>query len=123
MGFGTKQGCEAAVLSLRQYVHDEEDGEKIIVKIVYKNAFNSFERDSLLSEVRANVPSLYNNLWQFYANTSYLYFNAIESLVGAQQGDSTGPLTFSLAIHPIFKETQIRTECLVSRRWHSWSFT
>lgn len=49
LGFATRQGCEAAVHSLRQYVHDDENVEKIIVKIDYKNAFSSFERDALLN--------------------------------------------------------------------------
>ena len=59
----------------------------------------------MLNEVRATVPSLYSYLWQCYAHTTFLSFNAvlIESLVGAQQGYPTGPLTFSIAIHPIIQ--------------------
>jgi hypothetical protein len=46
---------------------------------------------------------MYPYLWQCYSEPSFLYYgeNVILSEVGAQQGDPTGPLAFSLAIQPL----------------------
>lgn len=64
----------------------------------------------MLNEVRYKTPTLYSYLRQCYLNPSILSFKdtIIECKVGAQQGDPTGPLIFSLAIHPII--TKLKSE-------------
>lgn len=79
---------------------------KILLKLDIKNAFNSIERDSMLQIVKDKIPSLYPFLWQSYRYPSNLFFhrNVISSQTGAQQGDPTGPLLFSLTLHPIISK-------------------
>ncbi|KAF2899322.1 hypothetical protein ILUMI_06853 [Ignelater luminosus] len=79
---------------------------KVLLKIDYKNAFNSVERDVMLQEVSKKTPSLFPFLWQCYSFSIDLLFGnqVIPSLVGVQQGDPAGPMTFSLAIPPIIDE-------------------
>jgi hypothetical protein len=105
LGFGIKGGGKAAVDSIRKYIKNQSDAE-VILKIDVKNAFNSVERDSILSMVKDITPDLFPYLWQCYAFQSNLFFNnnIIESLVGCQQGDPLGPAIFSLSIHRIIKD-------------------
>ncbi|XP_049886408.1 uncharacterized protein LOC126380870 [Pectinophora gossypiella] len=106
LGFGTRLGCEAAIHATRSYVMDPSNSDSIVLKLDICNAFNTLERDVLLSEVKEKVPSLYPFLHQVYKPSSKLFFNddLIYSQVGAQQGDPLGPLIFSLAIHKIIVE-------------------
>ncbi|XP_061706402.1 uncharacterized protein LOC133525602 [Cydia pomonella] len=108
LGFGTKLGCEAAIHATRAFVLDPKNADCVIIKIDLKNAFNSLERDVLLSEVRDKIPLLYPFLHQVYSSPSKLFFNEslIQSQVGAQQGDPLGPLIFSLAIQKVISGPQ-----------------
>lgn len=106
IGFGVKFGCEGAVHAVRSYLHNNRSTSKVILKVDVKNAFNSIERDVMLSEIKAKIPQLYHYLRQCYLQPSYLLFGdkIIWSKVGAQQGDPAGPLIFSLAIHPLVSQ-------------------
>lgn len=106
LGFGIRLGCEAAIHATRAFTQDSRNKECVIVKVDIKNAFNSVERDVLLSEVREKVPSLYPFLFQVYSSPSNLFYNGsvVLSQVGAQQGDPLGPLVFSLAIQKAISE-------------------
>lgn len=106
LGFGTKQGCEAAVHATRTYVTMSTGTEKVLLKIDFRNAFNSIERDVMLHEVKKKTPSLYHYFWQCYRNSSLLFYGeeSILSEIGAQQGDPTGPLLFSLTIQPMIEK-------------------
>ncbi|KAL3613036.1 hypothetical protein CASFOL_043125 [Castilleja foliolosa] len=103
LGFGTKQGCEAAIHATRSFVMDPANVNSLVVKLDLRNAFNSLERDSLLSAAKDKVPSLYPFLYQLYGSPSNLFYDEaqISSQVGAQQGDPLGPLVFSLAIQSV----------------------
>lgn len=100
VGFGTPLGCEAAIHATRMFAM-AEDCDNIIIKLDIRNAFNSIERDSILSEVKDLTPTIFPFLNQCYSTSSNLLYNgsSIESQVGAQQGDPLGPLIFSMAIH------------------------
>ncbi|KAJ0181588.1 hypothetical protein K1T71_002310 [Dendrolimus kikuchii] len=104
LGFGTKGGCEAAVHSLRSFA--TTDSCEVILKVDVKNAFNSVNRCTLLSEVKKHFPKIYKFVHQCYNENSYLVYqnNLIHSATGCQQGDPLGPAIFSLAIHPIIKQ-------------------
>ncbi|KAI5635225.1 reverse transcriptase (RNA-dependent DNA polymerase) domain-containing protein [Phthorimaea operculella] len=106
LGFGTSQGCEAAIHATRAFVMAPENNDKVIIKLDVKNAFNSIERDCLLSAAKEHTPALYAFLYQVYSSDSNLYYgnDLILSQVGAQQGDPLGPLVFSLAINSIISE-------------------
>ncbi|XP_047984053.1 uncharacterized protein LOC125224669 [Leguminivora glycinivorella] len=106
LGFGIKMGCEAAIHATRAFSADPDNVDSVIIKLDIKNAFNSIERDVMLSEVRDRVPSLYPFLFQVYSSPSFLCYNGspILSQVGAQQGDPLGPLVFSLGIQKVISE-------------------
>ncbi|XP_063366199.1 uncharacterized protein LOC134654659 [Cydia amplana] len=103
LGFGVRGGCEAAVHALRSYL---EAGQcEVLLKIDVKNAFNSLNRDILLSEVKSHIPEIYNYLLHCYGDPSKLMYHSHElsSEVGCQQGDPLGPAIFSLGINQIIK--------------------
>jgi hypothetical protein len=103
LGVATKLGCEAAIHTTRTFVNNDQNRGKVLLKLDFKNAFNSVERDCILKEVPYHTPLLYPYLYQCYRNPSTLFFgnHLISSSVGAQQGDPCGPMIFSLAIQPI----------------------
>lgn len=103
LGFGVRGGCEAAVHALRTYLNTGDC--EVLLKIDVKNAFNSVNRDALLSEIKSNIPELYNYLLHCYADPTNLMYrsNELSSEVGCQQGDPLGPAIFSLAINPIIQ--------------------
>lgn len=105
IGFSIKGGCEAAVHACRTYIKSNRGNRKVILKIDFKNAFNSVERDEMLRNIRMKSPSIYPFMWQCYSSSSILFFgkDQIMSEVGAQQGDPCGPLAFSLIIQPIIE--------------------
>ncbi|CAK1587163.1 unnamed protein product [Parnassius mnemosyne] len=103
LGFGVKGGCEAAVHALRSFLtYGQPD---VLLKIDVKNAFNSVNRDTLLTEIKQHIPEIYNYLLLSYADPTKLLYrsNELSSEVGCQQGDPLGPAIFSLAINPIIK--------------------
>ena len=107
LGVGTPRGAEIAVHALRRYVDENVNESKVILKIDFKNAFNSIRRDHILAKVKEHVPMLYPMVWQSYANASNLYFDGdtiIQSKEGVQQGDPLGPFLFSLGIMDIMKD-------------------
>jgi hypothetical protein len=103
LGVATKLGCEAAIHTTRTFVNNDQNRGKVLLKLDFKNAFNSVERDCILKEVQCHTPLLYPYLYQCYRNPSTLFFDnhLISSSVGAQQGDPCGSMIFSLAIQPI----------------------
>jgi hypothetical protein len=103
LGVATKLGCEAAIHTTRTFVNNDQNRGKVLLKLDFKNAFNSVERDCILKEVQCHTPLLYPYLYQCYRNPSTLFFgnHLISSSVGAQQGDPCGPMIFSLDIQPI----------------------
>ena len=93
-------GAEAAVHAARSYLHNMQSNQ-LLLKIDFRNAFNSIRRDKMLLSVLEYAPEIYPLVFSAYRNPSYLFFdnNIVESAEGVQQGDSLGPLLFSLTIH------------------------
>ena len=100
LGYGTPLGAEAAVHVARTYLHNMQSNQ-LILKIDFRNAFNSIRRDKMLLSLLEHVPEIYPLVFSAYRNPSYLFFdnNIVESAEGVQQGDPLGPLLFSLTIH------------------------
>ena len=49
LGVGTPKGAEAAIHALRSYLENPTTIDKVLLKIDFKNAFNSIRRDKILS--------------------------------------------------------------------------
>lgn len=108
VGFSVRGGCEAAVHSARKFISSITSPKTVMLKVDMENAFNSVERDEILTSIKENLPELFPFIWQSYSKPSLLLYGSriINSSVGCQQGDPLGPLCFSLAIHPLVKKIQ-----------------
>lgn len=93
-------GAEAAVHATRKFLQNLED-EHVLLKLDFKNAFNSIHRDKVLEAVCDLAPTIYPLIHSSYSASSSLLWGdrVIQSQEGVQQGDPLGPLLFCLAIH------------------------
>ena len=107
LGFGSRNGCEAAVHATRFFL-ETMPIDFIIVKIDMRNAFNSVRRDHVLNVVGSRAPSLLPLLHQAYSRPTPLYFRGTEisSCTGVQQGDPAGPAIFALAVDDIARSAK-----------------
>src|SRR5437899_1316571 len=80
------------------------DGDAL-VKLDFRNAFNSLHREEIFSEVRRNIPEILPYVTLAYGGSSRLRFGSstVLSAEGTQQGDPLGALLFCLAIHPLLE--------------------
>ena len=102
LGYGTPLGAEAAVHAARQFVANLPQGQ-VLLKLDFKNAFNSVRRDKVLESARQNIPEIFPFVYSCYSAPSTLSFadSSLSSAEGVQQGDPLGPLLFCLVIHPL----------------------
>ena len=107
LGFGVQGGAEAAVHAARLYLANLNPGAALL-KLDFKNAFNSIRRDKMLLAVLDLCPSLFRFVHSAYASTSSLFWGTelIHSAEGVQQGDPLGPLLFCLSIHSLISGLQ-----------------
>ena len=100
LGFGVRSGAEAAVHATRQYLSSLQP-DHVVVKLDFRNAFNSVHRDSMLRAVQDLAPEVYPFVHSVYSSPSSLFWadQSLLSAEGVQQGDPLGPLLFCLALH------------------------
>ena len=84
LGLGTKMGAEAAIHSVRTFLHHIPVNH-VLVKFDFKNAFNSIRRDVVLKASFPHNPSVLS----YYASSSHLLYDEdiLLSQEGVQQGD------------------------------------
>ncbi|GAV09476.1 hypothetical protein RvY_19015 [Ramazzottius varieornatus] len=105
VGCGTRGEAEAAVHAVRCFLEEGRDKSQVLLKLDFKNAFNTIHRDVLLRVVRDSLPKYFPFAQQFYRYPSKLLFGqqSLESARGVQQGDPLGPLLFCVLIQKLTK--------------------
>ena len=104
---------EAVVHSARLYLRNLKP-EQVLLKLDFRNAFNSLRRDKMLSAVQVLAPTILPFVHSAYSNTSFLFWDdkSIRSCDGIQQGDPLGPLLFCLTLYEL--QTCLESEfCLL----------
>ena len=109
LGFGTSMGTEAAAYAARTYLN-HLPLDHTLVKLDFKNAFNTIRRDKMLEAARESIPELFPFVFSCYfsPSTLFLHKTTLQSAEGVQQGDPLGPLLFCLTIHPLI--THLKSE-------------
>ena len=109
---GVSGGAEAAVHAMRLYLEDLAP-DKAMLKLDFRNAFNTIHRDKVLAAVLKHSPGLYPFVHSVNSSPSSLFWSdmSIDSAEGVQQGDPLGPLLFCLCIHDL--GTQLRSELVL----------
>lgn len=102
LGYGVRGGSEAAVHAARLYLQSF-DTSKALLKLDFRNAFNSIQRDRMLMKVLELAPRLFCFVHSAYSSPSTLFWEdkTIQSAEGVQQGDPLGPLLFCLTIQQL----------------------
>ena len=102
LGFGIAGGTEAAVHASRVYLNNLTP-DKAMVKVDFRNAFNTIQRDKMIGAVREHIPDLLPFIHSAYSSPSILLWNDVQvhSAEEIQQGDPIGPMLFSLTIHDL----------------------
>ena len=103
VGVGVRMGMEAAVASVASYARRHAGKDRCILKIDFKNAFNTVDRSRFLQMAERVSVGWMPFLLMCYSTPTSLYCHdaVIQSSCGVQQGDPLGPLLFSLAIHEV----------------------
>ena len=113
LGFGVKGGVEAAVHCARLYLRNLKP-QQVLLKLDFKNAFNSLRRDKMLSAVQVLAPTILPFVHSAYSSTSFLFWDdkSIQSCEGIQQGDPLGTLLFCLTLYQL--QSRLESEfCLL----------
>ena len=98
LGYSVRGGAEAVVHAARLYMQDLK--QKCVLKLDFRNAFNSLRRDKILQAVKSFAPNLLPLAHSAYLSPSLLFLDdkSIESAEGVQQGYPLGPLLSSSAL-------------------------
>ena len=88
----------------------QTQGEKVLLKLEVKNAFNSIRRDTVLQAAQTHFPEIYPFIWDYYSSkTSFFHGEfCLDSATGVQQGDPLGLALFTspfTELHPRSNQT------------------
>ena len=103
LGCGVSRGMEAAVHAARIFLRDLQSNQ-VMMKVDFRNAFNSVRRDKMLLAVEEFIPELLPFVHPAYWESTSLMWDSeeVHSSEGVQQGDPLGPLLFCLSIHKLW---------------------
>ena len=102
LGVGVSRGVEAAVHAARIFLRDLQS-DQVMMKVDFRNAFNSVRRDKMLLAVKEFIPELLPFVHSAYCVSASLMWGSevVQSSEGVLQGDPLGPLLFCLSIHKL----------------------
>ena len=100
LGFGVKHGAEAIVHSARIYLEKLQPNE-IMIKLVYKDAFNSIFHSGVIAAVEEYAPELLPFVNSLLSIPSYYFHDdkLVRSKITLPERDPLAPLLFCLATH------------------------
>ena len=106
VGCGTKRGAEIAAHLFRNLIESNSNKLDVILKLDFKNAFNSLNRETLLNYIFKTRSRIYKYTHAAYAKPSYLFYgeSIIMSEEGTQQGDPEAPPLFAEVVQNLVKE-------------------
>ena len=107
--YGTKRGAEIAAHSFRNLIERDDNPKcSVLLKLDFKNVFNSLNRETMLNHVYSNCTDLYNYTHCAYSKISYLFYGSsvISSEDGTQQGDPEALPLFAETIQTIVKQLE-----------------
>ncbi|GAV03960.1 hypothetical protein RvY_14314 [Ramazzottius varieornatus] len=107
LGHGTRGGAGAAVHSTRAFLSGPT-GCQTLLKLDFRNAFNSVHRGRLLEETQKFLPEIYPFIFQMYRSPTNLIYgeHVIPYARGDQQGGPLSPLLFCLLTRNLSKLLQ-----------------
>lgn len=100
-------GVESVVHTAHAWVQRHAAApQKVLLKLDFKNAFNTVSRQQVLDECSAHFPSIGRWATWLYRAQSHLKFGTVtlQSAAGVQQGDPLGPLLFATALQTLASE-------------------
>ena len=102
LGFGMKRGAEAIVHSARIFLDNLQPNE-IMIKLVYKDAFNSIFHSGIIAAVEKYVPELLSLVNSLLSIQSFYFYDdkIVRSKDSLPERDPLAPLLFCLATHRI----------------------
>ena len=103
---GGPLGCEAAAHATHLYLRNMSPGH-LLLKLNFKNAFNTLRRDKMIESVKEYAPELFTFILSAYEQL-FCGDHILESAEGVQQGDPLGSLLFCLVIQPLI--VKLRSE-------------
>lgn len=116
MGYGIARGEEPGVHAAHLYLH-RLTNDKMIVKLDFRNSFNSVHRD-MMKTVEELVPILLDLPFGHpaYSKPSHLHVfcgnNLLSSSEGIQQGDPLGPVVFAYP-STTYTVTEVEVLCFI----------
>lgn len=114
-------GTEKIIHRTRSIVEQHwSDKDFVVMKVDFRNAFNSVSRQVIFDECNKNFPELIPYLKVCYGQHPFLFHHMgiLSSSTGVQQGDPLGPFLFSVALHKLVLRISERVPSLLLHAWY-----